>query len=863
MKIYNQVRNFFERKATRWYIVVLVLSIIEIANYGFLSLVVPLWVCNIITIGVTIVATCYIEIMYNFLRQKVKVYMASRKEELEKQLNLMEEHIDDLNQKNIELQNEIYKKTTEFISEGLSDAVGEVKECVTDGTKKLGDAIKSSTDSIEVNADQRNSKLIQSMDEQKNQVEDLLKKQKNDLDKQLTEQRDITNESTASIQNDLKENALISASNFEDIISNIGNLNSDVSEKLGRMQDEDNINIEKIAGMFSQQSELSLSNINQNRSEIDKMAEQIREIEKAGKSLLDSTSALIVENIVTSREVNEKMNFQNHENVTAKLQEISQQINEHDGNTEKSVISATDKIIENSNKNGETIKEKVAETLTTATKSIDDTRELINNTSTEIVENIIANREINEKMNSQNHENVTVKLQEIAQQINEHDGNTEKSIVLATDKVIENSNGNRETIDGRISETLATTTKTIEDTSALLHQNIVEVSNEHEQRLSLKILEVGDKVNHGDENTSEKFSQLFTSIEDVKDAGLDNNRIISSLIEEKISLLDNSSSERMDNISNDINQKINEIRSVVHDSKDNVLSEMKLDIQSVIEKLQNMNDESKEDVKQQADMLSNHLKEIEIKTEGLSAYTSEMQAELSKLLVQLLDNTDENLDASKNAYDGIFNQITGFSKETKNHLMILEQRVEEFDKVAEQGRKIAEEANNDRSDEALEINKKFDIIADASQKSQIELAVKLDNIKNQVSNLNMLAEVLKKVSEVQKFAGQGDRTTSDLKPNRIEEINDSETGIKVVNHYKNNKLVLSEMISGKQKNYEVEYDEGGKIIRSKNFDEKGNVTTDLQYHSNGQVKVRTERVTISGKQQTVTSHFDNNGNKIK
>ena len=772
MKIYNQVRNFFERKATRWYIVILVLSIIEIENYGFLSLAVPLWVCNVITIGVAIVATCYIEIMYNFLRQKVKVYMVSRKEELEKQLNLMEEHIDDLSQKNIELQNEIYKKTTEFISDSLSGAVGEVKECVTNGTTKLGDAIKSSTDSIEDNANQRNSMLIQSMDEQKNQVEDILKKQKNDLDKQLTEQRDITNESTASIQNELKENALISASNFEDVVSNISNLNSDVSEKLGRMQDEDNINIEKIAGMLSQQSELSLSNINQNRTEIDKMAEQIREIEKAGKSLLDSTSALIVENIVTSREVNEKINFQNHENVTAKLQEIAQQINEYD----------------------------------------DDTRELLNTTSIQIVENIIASREINEKMNSQNHENVTAKLQDISQQIKEHDGNTEKSIVIATDKIIENSNGNRETIDGRISETLATTTKTIEDAKA---------------------------------------------------EGVENNRIISSLLEEKITLLDNSSSERMDNISNEINQKMNEISSVVHDSKDNILSEMKLDIQSILEKLQNLNDESKEDVKQQADMLSNHLKEIEIKTEGLSAYTSEMQAELSKLLVQLLDNTDENLDASKNAYDGIFNQITGFSKETKNHLMILEQRVEEFDKVAEQGRKIAEEANNDRSDEALEINKKFDIIADASQKSQIELAVKLDNIKNQVSNLNMLAEVLKKVSEVQKFAGQGDRTTSDLKPNRIEEINDSETGIKVVNHYKNNKLVLSEMISGKQKNYEVEYDEGGKIIRSKNFDEKGNVTTDLQYHSNGQVKVRTERVTISGKQQTVTSHFDNNGNKIK
>lgn len=74
-------------------------------------------------------------------------------------------------------------------------------------------------------------------------------------------------------------------------------------------------------------------------------------------------------------------------------------------------------------------------------------------------------------------------------------------------------------------------------------------------------------------------------------------------------------------------------------------------------------------------------------------------------------------------------------------------------------------------------------------------------------------------------------------------------------------MISSEMRKGRQKTYEVEYDAQGRIIHSRNFDANGLVSTDLQFYPNGQVKTRTERVTVDGKVMTVTSQFDEQGNK--
>ena len=65
MKMQNGMKRFFEERARYWYIVAAFFVVLGIADYGFLSIVIPLWACNIIMIVLIILATAYIAIMYN------------------------------------------------------------------------------------------------------------------------------------------------------------------------------------------------------------------------------------------------------------------------------------------------------------------------------------------------------------------------------------------------------------------------------------------------------------------------------------------------------------------------------------------------------------------------------------------------------------------------------------------------------------------------------------------------------------------------------------------------------------------------------------------------------------------------------
>ena len=140
---------------------------------------------------------------------------------------------------------------------------------------------------------------------------------------------------------------------------------------------------------------------------------------------------------------------------------------------------------------------------------------------------------------------------------------------------------------------------------------------------------------------------------------------------------------------------------------------------------------------------------------------------------------------------------------------------------------------------------------------QAGLNGKLNNLESQIVSLNSLAQMLKNASEQRESAAPAGKN-----PNRVDEIHDQETGMTIFNHYKGNKLVLSEMKSGKKKIYEMEYDKDGRITRSRNYDNAGNVTTEMHYYTNGQVEERTERILVDGKIRIVKTKFDPNGKKI-
>jgi len=94
-------------------------------------------------------------------------------------------------------------------------------------------------------------------------------------------------------------------------------------------------------------------------------------------------------------------------------------------------------------------------------------------------------------------------------------------------------------------------------------------------------------------------------------------------------------------------------------------------------------------------------------------------------------------------------------------------------------------------------------------------------------------------------------------PNRTESIVDSQTSNVVLNQYVNGTLAKSIMKDDKSHLlFEIEY-KNGQIVRSRNYDKKGNVNIEQTYYDNGQVQFRYE-FTADGKK---TTEFDRNGKR--
>lgn len=130
------------------------------------------------------------------------------------------------------------------------------------------------------------------------------------------------------------------------------------------------------------------------------------------------------------------------------------------------------------------------------------------------------------------------------------------------------------------------------------------------------------------------------------------------------------------------------------------------------------------------------------------------------------------------------------------------------------------------------------------------------------SEAKMVKKTISKDKDIVKDKTEGNkvihkRALVKPNPNRQETILDSESGNLVLNSYKDNLLVKSIM---KNKHghviYEMEYAHGN-LVRSKNYDDKGNVNVEQTYYDNGQVHFRNE-FTRNGK---VSTEFDNNGKR--
>ncbi|PNV59204.1 hypothetical protein C0033_25225 [Clostridium sp. chh4-2] len=248
---------------------------------------------------------------------------------------------------------------------------------------------------------------------------------------------------------------------------------------------------------------------------------------------------------------------------------------------------------------------------------------------------------------------------------------------------------------------------------------------------------------------------------------------------------------------------------------------------------------------------------LEKRMDQLSVGTSMLQQSITKLLVQVLDNTDENAEKADRSYNYLFKQVNDFSKNTKSQIEQLKNELERRKQEEEQAHKTQLHAIYEDTSQVSRLNDTVTSYSKIVEVYQAGVNGKLNNLESQIASLNSLAQMLKNASEQRESVAPAGKN-----PNRVEEIHDQETGMTIFNHYKGNKLVLSEMKSGKKKIYEMEYDKDGRITRSRNYDNAGNVTTEMHFYTNGQVEERTERILVDGKIRIVKTKFDPNGKKI-
>lgn len=642
MKMQNGMKRFFEERARYWYIVAAFFVVLGIADYGFLSIVIPLWACNIIMIVLIILATAYIAIMYNYSRQKCKAYMADRQENLFDRINNLQKHIDELEEQLSEVLKRKVEEAAESQTKELSSNIMSTQSLIKDEARNLADNARSSTEQIatlvSVAGKQTDAAIAEAVERM---ISDAAKNQK------ASESRDDANRAN-------QEKAQLQIRNMiEESDKATATLAADIAQTLAGVK-----------------------------------TSTVQDTERIVQSISDIGNAIVTK-IVEKNEGDE----QAYEDVR------------------RQIISSEKNIISNSN-------------------------------------------EIGEKEAS-NLKDIQSQIGELEQKVDDSVDNTNNCTIQIVDKIEQSDTEQRKT-------------------ASAAEGHIISKADEAFAYVGDRLEGISEAINNGNLACEERIGDA----------------------EAKLTSM---------------------ISSAAASGK--------------------------------ADM--------EAKAEELSNKASVMQNELARLMIQLLDDQEEDAQKAKSASDGIFNQIVRFSNEARRQIESIQGSLDTSVRAIEKIKSAIDASANEQYSQTSLINDKVDTYSKTAGNYQKVIFTRLDRLQDQVANLNSLSDVIRNFAAVQQQAAASEKK----EPDRTEEIRDPETGITVFNHYKNNKLISSEMRKGRQKTYEVEYDAQGRIIHSRNFDANGLVSTDLQFYPNGQVKTRTERVTVDGKVMTVTSQFDEQGNK--
>ena len=589
-----------------------------------------------------------------------------------------------------------------------------------------------------------------------------------------------------------------------------------VQEKITEAENSINANIEKeaitiISSINVNAGEIK-NNVNKNSLSLEESINKLKEIENEHNSL-------VCVRIEESSKKNEQILKISTDLLNDKIAELdNNEANRRDearGELKQIIKSVEQSLIETDKENLEELKSEVVKINTEIKKNLED-MSITNEENKTQVESILKeiSRVTNNKLLEMN-EGITNRITEYSEQLKN------------SFEILETSDGERE---GRLKEEL----ENLKQTVSSVENNLQQINNDNLEELKSEVEKANVEIKKtlGDMSTSneENKEQVENILQEMSVATnnklLEMNEGITSRITEYSDKLNNSL-ETLETSDIERENRIKEIIQKVSDEQ----------IKKIANKLEVLFEEQSDNVNTIIDTVN--------------ASIVQFNEELVKQSNAIQDLNDENTNFVTEKYNRVFEQIRVFSKDSKatlkNVKLAIDNNKDSIEKSEKKITNYIENYFNTIDDKAKEIDSLKNIV-----KRNYDIFNEFTH--NQLDSLNSLASIIKKMAEKPEKSEKVEEKKSD----RVELIKDSETGLDVKNTYKNNMLKQSSMFKGQRKVYDVEYGQKGEILKTKNYDQKGNLSIEMAYYANGQVKERREY--ISGKAEI--SKFDINGKKI-
>ena len=852
MKDYmNKVQAFIIERRNYWYWVVMVIALMMFANTELLSMIIPIWATYLINAVLIIVTTVYARLLIVNLKERIK----EKKTEDESKLYAFLEQSFKNTDAAVRNVDENVTNSTEFIKKELCSSkemiLTDIEAKKNDIFEELATVQKHEDEAHELlknRIEQLESASKEHLENNTTKVLNTVKATEICLSERLSEQTDLMNgnaernktnidESREALLQEIKSNGNKADENTTNINKNIKEVRNSLTESVTKLMETTDASLktvkkESIDNIANQTKDLlaKLDNIlAENKNSFDGNFEEIQK-----------SRDLIVEKLRSIDEANQVRTKEYHDIVEGKLASTDERLIKEFANIGTSIANQTSELTEKidtvimENKSGSAAN----------LEELQKTRDIIVDKITDVDQaNQVKEQEyynsVEEKLNASD-DKVLREFANIKELAKEMEEKRKEADSIAVDGVhakaneILSSSGDLANKLNMVSEALEgfeqRTVSAIAESSASVSQGVkdgVIQSTSHMNDVSERVIEI---IQKNDKDTAEKLDYQSQEI---------------------LSAISGSSTKAQEN----------------YDSLVGVLSEVKLSLNEVETEISNaekgnaeLTEELKKSIASELQNVGDELSKIEgIQKDNVvqiielvDSKLLELNQELVKQANSILDKSDENTDYVSEKYNRVFDQIQSVAKESKILINRVNDAIEENKNTIIQSQNVVTDSIGSHFQNVKNKEKELESLKAVVERNFINISSELEITRGQLSSLNSLSVLIKNLSEKRE-----DKV--EKKQNRIETIEDPDSGLTVKNEYKQDKLVTSQMFRGSKKVYDVFYGNRGEIVSTKNYDELGKVSLEMTYHSNGQVKERIEY--ISGKAEL--SKFDANGNKIK